>query len=237
MTKQEREPRRINIEDKRRRETEASAGQPSAQSGSEADSELMMDDKLLRLADAMAESQATPSGSQATEAGPQAPKLTIPEDFPPMAEGDVPWPQRAMEYLELARRKEADLQNYRKRVTKDMDTARRFAVEALLVDLFPALDGLAQAVQSYADTPEGESPLLDGVRRTVRVLEGALSKHGIEKINTAGVPFNPDLHQALNVDEDSEVTVDTVAEVYVEGYRLGDTVLKPAMVRVIRPEK
>jgi molecular chaperone GrpE len=152
-----------------------------------------------------------------------------------MAEGDVPWPQRAMEYLELARRKEAELQNYRKRVQKDMEVARRYAVEALLVDLFPALDGLAQAATSFSDTVDGENPLLDGVRRTVKSLETALSKHGIEKINQAPVPYDPESHQALNVETSNDVDVDTVAEVYVEGYRLGDTVLKPAMVRVVKP--
>ena len=82
----------------------------------------------------------------------------------------------------------------------------------------------------------GENPLLDGMRRTVKSLETALAKHGIKKINQESVPFDPDLHQALNVETSSNVDIDTVAEVYVEGYRLGDTVIKPAMVRVVQPK-
>jgi molecular chaperone GrpE len=231
MTKENKGKRRIEIEDKRGRQDEAAA--PGAEPPPVED-QAAMDEKLLKLADAIAEGQAeeaSPAGGD--QAGPAAADSTA--EYPPLAEGDVPWPQRAMEYLELARRKEAELQNYRKRAYKDLDSARRAAVEALLADLFPALDGLAQAVRSYADTPEGESPLVDGVRRTVKVLEAAFSKHGIERINAAPVPFNPELHQALNVEQSDEVTADTVAEVYVDGYRLGDTVLKPAMVRVVKP--
>lgn len=232
MTKSKKTKRRIEIEDKRVR-TDNDAAQRDTESSS--DPPAVSDEEVLKLADAIAGSQVAEDQAQPA-AGPAG--ATQPEaaaEYPPLADGDVPWPQRAMEYLEMARRKEAELQNYRKRVYKDMESTRRFAVEALLVDLFPAFDGLAQAVQSYAEMPDGDSPLVDGVRRTVKSLETALSKHGIEKINEINVPFNPEHHQALNVEQSSEVSTDTVAEIYVEGYRLGDTVLKPAMVRVIKP--
>jgi len=145
------------------------------------------------------------------------------------------WEAQAAEYLDLAQRKEAELRNYRKRVQQDLADARRFAVEELLYDLFPALDGLAQAAQTYKDTADGENPLLDGVRRTARALESALSRHGIEKIAETGVPFDAEQHQPLTVDEDEETEQELVVEVYVEGYRLGDKVLKPAQVRVVKP--
>jgi molecular chaperone GrpE len=148
----------------------------------------------------------------------------------------VDWQAKAAEYVDLAQRKEAELRNYRKRVQQDLEDARRFAVEGLLADLFPALDGLAQAAHTYRDKPDGADPLLDGVRRTVKSLEGALTKHGVKKINEAGVPFDAHLHQALNVEESAEATAETVADVYVEGYRMGDVVLKPAMVRVVKPQ-
>lgn len=137
---------------------------------------------------------------------------------------------QAAEYLDLAQRKEAELRNYVKRVQQDLDDARRFAIESLLEDLFPVLDGLAQAARTYKDTPAGENPLLDGLRGTVRALEAALLKHGIQRIDEAGVPYDAEVHQALSVD--GEGGEETVAEVYVQGYRLGDKVLKPAMVRV-----
>lgn len=133
-------------------------------------------------------------------------------------------------------RKEAEFHNYRKRMQKDMEDARRFAKEKLLADLFPAFDALAQALSSYGDTPDGENPLVDGIRRTAKVMDSAFSRHGIEKINDAGVPFDAERHQALNVEPSADVAEDTVGEVYVEGYRLGGTVLKPAMVKVLKAE-
>jgi molecular chaperone GrpE len=166
-------------------------------------------------------------------AGDTAPAAAQPA---PEHAGQPDWQAQAAEYLDLAQRREADLRNYRKRVQQDMEDARRFAVEGLLVDLFPALDGLAQAAHTYTAKPDGEDPLLDGVRRTVKALESALSKHGVKKINECGVPFDSHLHQALNVEESADATEETVAEVYVEGYRMGDVVLKPAMVRVVKPQ-
>lgn len=152
------------------------------------------------------------------------------------AEPAEDWQAKAQEYLDLAQRKEADLRNYRKRVQQDLEDARRFAVEGLLIDLFPALDGLAQAAHTYREKPDGDDPLLDGVRRTVKSLETALTRHGVEKINAAPVPFNPNWHQVLSIEDSADVAEETVAEVYVEGYRMGDVVLKPAMVRVLKPE-
>jgi molecular chaperone GrpE len=173
-----------------------------------------------------------PGDGQGETAEPGMAVPTPEAEAPPEA---VDWQAKAMEYLDLAQRKEAELRNFARRVQQEKDDARRFAVEELLADLFPALDGLAQCARTYRDQPDGADPLLDGVRRTVRVLESALSKHGVEKISEAGVPFDPQHHNALSVEESPEATAETVAEVYVEGYRMGNVVLKPAMVRVVRP--
>lgn len=174
-----------------------------------------------------------------TEVPAQDPELSadgpVHADSAADAEQIEHWRARAAEYLELAQRTQAEFQNHRKRVSIDVEEARRFAVEGLLESLFPALDGLALASAQYRNTPDGENPLLDGLRRTVKVIEAALLKHGIEKINTVPTPYNPEIHQALSVEESSEVSEETVVEIYTEGYRLGSTVLKPAMVRVAKP--
>lgn len=208
MTKPKSEKRRIVIEDKRGRE----------------EPETALDGQLRQFTD--------PSAT----AGPASIGGSEEEEMPSGTTAATDWEQQAKEYLDLAQRKEAELRNFRKRVEQDLEDARRFAVENLLADLFPALDGLAQAASTYKDAPDGENPLLDGVRSTVKTLERALLKHGIEKIDAAGVPFDADLHQPLKVETSADVQVDTVAEVYVQGFKLGDVVLKPAMVRVVQPE-
>lgn len=216
MTKEQPGRRRIMIEDKRTRDETGGNGAPQ--------------EALQPAADAVsADDLASLAGTPAVQ--PDAARDGAALEQPQQAD----WEQRAAEYLDLAQRKEAELRNYIKRVQQDLEDARRFAVEGLLSDLFPALDGLAQAAHTYRERPDSEDPLLDGVRRTVRAVEAALNKHGISKINTAGVPFDPQMHHALNVEESSDVTEDTVAEVYVEGYRMGSIVLKPAMVKVVKP--
>jgi molecular chaperone GrpE len=144
------------------------------------------------------------------------------------------WQARAAEYLDLAQRREAELRNALRRGESEREAAVSNAIEALIHDLFPALDALAQAAGAYKDTAEGENKLLDGVRGTLKLLKKGLHKHGIELIDEAGVPFDGHLHQALQV-EDGEVEHETVAEVYAEGYRIGDRVLKPALVKVVKP--
>jgi molecular chaperone GrpE len=144
------------------------------------------------------------------------------------------WQQQAEEYLELARRREAELRNALRRGEDDREVAVQNALEELIADLFPALDALAQAAGAYKDTADGENKLLDGVRATVKLLQKGLSKHGIEQVGTVGEPFDGHLHQALVV-EDGEVERETVTEVYAEGYKMGERVLKPALVKVAKP--
>ena len=211
MTKPKSEKRRIVIEDKRGREEPEQAEE--------------MDGQLRQFTDAGATAGPAPASESEREEDVQYSATTAGTD----------WENKAGEYLELAQRKEAELRNFRKRVEQDLEDARRFAAENLLSDLFPALDGLAQAASTYKDTPDGENPLLDGVRSTVKTLERALLKHGIEKIDAAGVPFDAELHQPLQVETSEDVQEETVVEVYVQGYKLGDVVLKPAMVRVAKP--
>ena len=208
----EHEKRKIEINDRRERDETRADG--------EGVTTPAVDDAALR--------QFTPGGA----AGDPKPAA---ETGQPAGKGSEDWQAKAQEYLDLAQRKEAELRNYRKRAQQDLQDARRFAVEGLLADLFPALDGLAQAEHTYRDRPDGADPLLDGVRRTVRALEKALLKHGVEKISEAGVPYDSHLHHALSVEESDDVTCEMVAEVYTEGFRMGHQVLKPAMVRVVKP--
>lgn len=212
MTK-DHQRRRIEINDRRER--------ADAPGDGEGVSVPAVDEAALR--------QFTPGGATEPEAANEAGERAT--------GGGEDWSAKAAEYLDLAQRKEAELRNYRKRTQRNLDDARRFAVEGLLADLFPVLDGLAQAAHTYRDKPDGTDPLLDGVRRTVRALENALLRHGVEKINQAGVPYDSSVHHALSVEESAEVTSETVVEVYVEGFRMGGIVLKPAMVRVVKPAR
>ncbi len=141
----------------------------------------------------------------------------------------------ASEYLRLAQRTQADLINYRKRVESEREAFKQYAIEDLIFELVPVLDSLAQAEHVYQDVPAGENPLLDGVRKTKEMLHKVLLEHGVQMISEAKVPFNPSLHQPLHTETSPDVVVEMVAEVYQQGVRIGDRVIKPAMVRVLTP--
>jgi len=130
---------------------------------------------------------------------------------------------------ELAQRKQAESENLRKRTAKEQDQFRLYANEALLVDFFPVLDSLHQALTHV----EGrEDPLAEGLVKTADILARTLRKHGIAPIDKVPVPFDPALHSALNTETRTDYPDNTVIEVYAPGYRLADRVIKPALVRV-----
>ncbi len=143
--------------------------------------------------------------------------------------------QLAAEYLDIAQRTRAELINYRKRVEAERQEQQRYSIEQVVIDLLPVLDSLAQAEQLYKNVVEGENPLVDGVRKTIKLFAKALTKHGAELISEAGVPFDGNLHMALMTDESADVQEPTVSEVYQQGIRIGDRVVKPAMVKVLTP--
>jgi molecular chaperone GrpE len=134
------------------------------------------------------------------------------------------------EYLALAQRTQADFENYRKRVARESASATERGVLSLAKELLPALDNLDRAI-GHADQ---EDPLLEGVRLVRSELAGALGRVGIESYSPVGEPFDPALHEAVATAPSPEGGPGSgaVLEVYQDGYRLGETVIRPARVVV-----
>jgi molecular chaperone GrpE len=138
------------------------------------------------------------------------------------------------EYLALAQRTQADFENYRKRVARDAAQAQERGVAKLAKELLPALDNLDRAIE--AATLEGageeEDPLLTGVRLVRSELTAALARVGIEAFVPLGEPFDPNQHEAMAQQPVEGAAAGTVAEVYQNGYRMGETIVRPARVLV-----
>jgi molecular chaperone GrpE len=136
------------------------------------------------------------------------------------------------EYLALAQRTQADFENYRKRVSREAAAAQERGVVALAKELLPALDNLDRALEAAAE----DDPLLDGVRLVRGELSAALARMGIESFSPVGEPFDPSVHEALATvprGEDADARGGgVVVEVYQPGYRLGESVIRPARVVV-----
>jgi molecular chaperone GrpE len=133
------------------------------------------------------------------------------------------------EYLALAQRTQADFENFRKRVARDAASAQERGVATLAKELLPALDNLDRAIGAAA----ADDPLLQGVRLVRQELGAALARCGIESFCSVGEAFDPNLHEAVATAPALDgAPSGSVVEVYQAGYRLGDSVIRPARVVV-----
>jgi molecular chaperone GrpE len=135
------------------------------------------------------------------------------------------------QYLALAQRTQADFENYRKRVARDAAVARERGVCKLAKELLPALDNLDRAIEAAQDG-EGGDPFLEGVRLVRSELAAALARVGIEAFSPLGEPFDPTRHEAMAQQPVEGAESGTVAEVFLDGYRMGETIVRPARVLV-----
>jgi molecular chaperone GrpE len=138
------------------------------------------------------------------------------------------------EYLDLAKRTKADFENYRKRMSSEVQAAGARGKAELIREVLPALDDLERAIQAAGLDPEGDSPdgLAHGVLLVFRSLREALARNGVEAVDPQGERFDPNLHEALSKQPADGADPGTVIEVMQKGYRLGEQLVRPARVVV-----
>lgn len=125
----------------------------------------------------------------------------------------------------------ADLENFRRRVQREQDDARKFESLRLVRDLLPGLDGLNRAIASAEQTGDKQA-LLDGIRMVANQFRDILRTHAAEPIDALGKPFDPNLHEALTQIPSADHEPMTVLQVVEMGYRMHDRVVRPARVIV-----
>ena len=138
------------------------------------------------------------------------------------------------EYLELAQRTKADFENFRKRMTAEVQAASVRGRAEAIRDVVPALDDLERAIQAAGLDPEGDSEdgLSHGVLLVFRSLRDSLSRNGVEAVDPKGEKFDPTAHEALSTIPADGVESGTVMDVMQKGYKLGDQLIRPARVVV-----
>ena len=163
------------------------------------------------------------------EAPPPEPE---PEPEPELSEAELrELAAKADEYLALAQRTQADFENYRKRMVRDLRAAEARGMGRLAKELLPALDNLDRAVAAL-EAAEDEHHLTDGIRLVTTELTAALGRTGIEGYATKGERFDPVYHEAVGQYAIEGTEAGTIIEVLQPGYRLRDSVLRPARVIV-----
>ncbi len=133
-----------------------------------------------------------------------------------------------------ALRMQAELENYRKRVARQMDDERRYANLPLIRDLLPVLDNVGRAIEAAEKTHQTAS-LLEGFKIVAGQLESVLKRHDCSRIDAVGEPFDPNLHEAVFQQPTGEHPANTVLQETQTGFRLHDRVVRPSQVIVSAP--
>jgi molecular chaperone GrpE len=129
-------------------------------------------------------------------------------------------------------RARADVDNMRRRTEQEIDKARKFALEKFAGELLPVIDNMERAVEMADKENEAIKPMVEGVELTLKTMTDTVEKFGLNAIDPQGQPFNPELHQAMSIQESAEHEPNTVMMVMQKGYELNGRVVRPAMVMV-----
>ncbi len=184
-------------------------------------------------------------GSEPAEAAPE--DAEQPDAAEQTAESELEAARRERnEYLDLAQRARADLENYRRRVGAEAGVAEQRGRAAVARDLIPALDDLERALLAAGVDPDGAVPegepaseevtaqnaLAEGVALVYRELRDGLRRAGVEAFDPGGEKFDPATSEAIATADGETAEQGIVVEVLERGYRIGDVVLRPARVVV-----
>jgi molecular chaperone GrpE len=140
--------------------------------------------------------------------------------------------REASEMRELAQRKQAEFENYRKRMERERLDLGRYAGADIVKEVLPVLDNLERAC-SYA-SGSSEEQLRDGVALIYKQLQEILTRMGLTEVESQGKAFDPHIHEAVSQLETEEHPEGTVLSVFQKGYLFKDRLLRPAMVSVAR---
>ncbi len=138
---------------------------------------------------------------------------------------------QAAEYLDGWQRARAEFANYKKRVETEREELRRAGNEALLLKLLPVVDDFERAFQTLPEEP-ADTPWVNGITMILRKLQVILESEGVVSIEAVGQPFDPQRHEAVIQEETGDHPDGYVIAEVRRGYRLGERVLRPAMVKV-----
>ncbi len=139
------------------------------------------------------------------------------------------------DYKSQLLRAHADIDNIRKRSEKDIANAHKYGLDRLISELLPVIDSLERGLCLDVKDNEFASRVHEGLQMTLSLLLDTLAKFGIKVVDPLNEAFNPELHQAISMQENSELPPNTVVQVLQKGYLLNDRLIRPALVVVAKP--
>jgi len=129
-------------------------------------------------------------------------------------------------------RAKAEVDNIRRRAAQDVEKARKFALEKFAGEMLTVVDNLERGLATIDGEAEDQKSIFEGVNLTLQGLLSGIEKFGVKSVDPQDQPFNPELHQAMSMQEVPGVAPNTVIAVMQKGYELNGRLIRPAMVMV-----
>ena len=208
---------------KHRDETEAATVEVTAPADEQSEDAIQREDE--------ASSHASPHPAEtANEPGPADVRGRDDEELERLA-------VEARDMRSLAQRKQAEFENYRRRIERERAETAKYAAADVIKELLPVLDNLERAMEAAkASPPEGASQLQEGVEIICKQFRDTLDKLGLTEVDAEDAHFDPHVHEAVGRVETDEHPEGTVVTVLQKGYFFKDRLLRPSMVSVALPK-
>ena len=188
--------------------------------------------------DAGTEAAATPSAADAVEDGGDAPiEIEVEPPQPSAEERIAELESKVKDSHDKYLRSVAELDNVRKRARKDNEEARIDAQTRVLREMLPVIDNLERAVAHASQSGDGASGLLEGIQLVLRQFAQALERCNVHVVAARGLPFDPTQHEAVSQIVTADAPAGSVVEVMQTGYRIGERLLRPALVKVAKGDE
>jgi len=134
---------------------------------------------------------------------------------------------------DAALRAQAEMENLRKRTTRDIENAHKYALDKFVNELLPIMDSLSLGITA-AESAENVGELREGMDLTLKMFISAIEKFGVKEIDPLNEKFNPEQHEAVSMQEIEGSESGTVVTVMQKGYELNGRLVRPAMVMVAK---
>ncbi|MEX0962957.1 MAG: nucleotide exchange factor GrpE [Pseudohongiellaceae bacterium] len=159
------------------------------------------------------------------------------ESEPGAAAAEVDELEQALEAAQRAKddllRVQAEMQNLRRRTEQDIEKAHKYGQEKFSIELLGVMDNLERSLEAASNSEdETIKAIYEGVNLTLKSFADCFAKFNIEAVDPLGEPFDPQLHQAMSIQENADAEPNTVIAVMQKGYTLHGRVIRPAMVMV-----
>ena len=142
--------------------------------------------------------------------------------------------KKAEENWEKFLRAQAEMENLRRRMERELENAQKYALEKFAKELLSVVDSLELGLQAAVETDEVEK-IREGVELTLKQMLTVLERFNITPLDPTGEKFDPEFHQAMATEPVKGVEPDTVVKVFQKGYLLNDRLIRPALVVVAKP--